>query len=260
MENFDKARAELEAAKATIAAQLSELEQRRIPLQSQLDRVTIAIDALGAVSESRLLERTPPPSPVRNHSGKYRPLWSHLMESGSDHLSMSFKEVEEVLRFPLPYSSRAHLSHWYGYKGSAVARAVRDAGWRARNVNLHDETVEFVRVVQQEGSEVSAERSFEYEMMQIYERAKAEIGYTASRFLQMVLDQGGLATAERLLHSPSTSDGFTKLWESKRLDLSVEALVIRPEFSELFTGAEKAIARSRLDQFGFNPIPEASVS
>ena len=39
----------------------------------------------------------------------------------------------------------AHLPHWYGYEGSAVARAIIDAGWRARNVDLANERLLLVR-------------------------------------------------------------------------------------------------------------------
>ena len=68
------------------------------------------------------------------------------------------------------------------------------------------------------------ERLFHREMVQIYERARRETGYNATRFLQMVSSQGGLVTARSLLRAPAASDGFTALWERTRLDLSVEAL------------------------------------
>jgi hypothetical protein len=40
----------------------------------------------------------------------------------------------------------------------------------------------------------------------------------ATRFLQMISEQGGLATARQLLWSDTPSDGFTTLWEHHRLD------------------------------------------
>jgi hypothetical protein len=58
---------------------------------------------------------------------------------------MSFSQIERILGFPLPPSSRKHLPHWYGYKGSAVARAIGDAGWKATKVDLNAQTVVFVR-------------------------------------------------------------------------------------------------------------------
>lgn len=79
------------------------------------------------------------------HTGKYRALWAMLHARTDDRASMTFAEIEDALGFNLPPSSRNYLAHWYGYKGSAVARAIIDAGWHASQVNLSAETVEFVR-------------------------------------------------------------------------------------------------------------------
>ena len=43
------------------------------------------------------------------------------------------------------------------------------------------------------------ERRFHRAMVGIYETAKRELGYNATRFLQMVSEQGGLVTARQLL-------------------------------------------------------------
>ena len=64
-------------------------------------------------------------------------------------------------------------------------------------------------------------------MMDIYRRALAEANYKATRFLQMLHEHRGLATAQILLHSATVSDGYTALWERDRLDLTVEALVLQ---------------------------------
>jgi hypothetical protein len=62
----------------------------------------------------------------------------------------------------------------------------------------------------------------------------------------MLLEYGGGETARRLLRKDDISDGFTTLWERKRLDLPVEAYLLRPEYAPLFTQEERAIARARL--------------
>ena len=69
-------------------------------------------------------------------------------------------------------------------------------------------------------------------------------------FLQMLNERGGLATARALL-SGTPSDGFTKLWELGRLDLAVEALVIREQWHSMFSSTELAVARRRLTDAGF---------
>jgi hypothetical protein len=80
------------------------------------------------------------------HSGKYRPLWVWLRQQRESPITTSFGAIEAVLGFALPPSSRRHLPHWYGYEGTAVGRAIRDGGWRARHVDLGAETVVFERV------------------------------------------------------------------------------------------------------------------
>ena len=89
-------------------------------------------------------------------------------------------------------------------------------------------------------------------MIDVYVRAKSEAEYIASRFLTMVTEQGGYEAARTLLHASSVSDGYTALWERKRLDLTVEAVILRPEWHDLFSEEERNIARERLTQYGYN--------
>ncbi len=95
------------------------------------------------------------------------------------------------------------------------------------------------------------ENLFEQDMKNIYITARKECGYTATRFLQLIGEKGGLAAAKQLISKPGGTDGFTTLWEHKRLDLSVEAHVLKPEYAELFTDEERRICRERLEQFGY---------
>lgn len=93
-------------------------------------------------------------------------------------------------------------------------------------------------------------RRFDAAMMEIYERAGAEVGYWATRYLQMLRQRGGLDTARCLLKQRATSDGYAHLRDAGRLDLTVEAYSLRPEFQPLFTAAEGNLARERLAYFG----------
>lgn len=95
------------------------------------------------------------------------------------------------------------------------------------------------------------EKRFEQEMIDIYMTAKKECGYNASRFFQMLGAKGGLAAAKQLISKPGGTDGFTTLWEHGRLDLSVEAHVLKAEYAELFTDEERRMCRERLEQFGY---------
>lgn len=95
------------------------------------------------------------------------------------------------------------------------------------------------------------ERRFHQAMIDIYKVAKRDCNYTATYFLRMVNELGGLNATKKLLATTEPSDGFTTLWTYRRLDLTVEAHVIKPEFQSLFTTDEIAIARSRLKEYGY---------
>jgi hypothetical protein len=94
---------------------------------------------------------------------------------------------------------------------------------------------------------IDIEKRFELAMHEIYKRAKEECGYDAKRFLIMLNSRGGLATAKYLLHNDKSYDGLIHLILCGCKKLSVEAHVLLPQFSELFTDEEKQIARRRLE-------------
>lgn len=95
-------------------------------------------------------------------------------------------------------------------------------------------------------------RQFHKEMQGIYTRTLSETGYKASKFFNLVDDLGGIEAARRLVGAPNPSEGFTVLWELGRLDLTVEALMLRPEFRGLFTRELLERAQSRLGDHGFD--------
>ena len=95
------------------------------------------------------------------------------------------------------------------------------------------------------------EYRFDMAMMDIYQRARSEAKYAATRFLQMLHEHRGLETAKILLHSSTVSDGYTALWERGRLDLTVEALILQPQWNALFTDEEREVARKRLRDYNY---------
>jgi len=96
------------------------------------------------------------------------------------------------------------------------------------------------------------EAKFHDEMLNVFKRAKDECGYVATRFLQLVNEVGGLAAAKALLAKDRFAYGLTELWERHRLDISMEAVVLDPRWASLFTEAELAVARGRLEALGFD--------
>jgi hypothetical protein len=62
-----------------------------------------------------------------------------------------------------------------------------------------------------------------------------KLGYNPSLFVTMRAQMGSVEACRRLMNSPKWPDGFVRLLEMKRLDLSIEALVHdNPKFRPLF--------------------------
>jgi len=97
------------------------------------------------------------------------------------------------------------------------------------------------------------EEEFDNGMREVYERAKAECDYVATRYLQMVNEYGGLETAKKLLSSDKIHSGLASLWKCRRLDLTVEALVTKERYRSLFTEVEIKTAEKRLRDLGYTP-------
>lgn len=93
---------------------------------------------------------------------------------------------------------------------------------------------------------------FHQEMLNIYHRAREETSFTPLGFLQLVNNRGGLEAARKLINSNHPSEGYTKLWELGRLDLSVEAFVVKSEkFHQLFTTDELEKCKRRLRDYEY---------
>lgn len=90
-------------------------------------------------------------------------------------------------------------------------------------------------------------REFEREMVRAIDQLHREIAYNATRWRQMIGEHGGVGAARRLLEGTDASDGFTRLWETQRLDMSVEWFVL--VYVDLFTDDERETAYQRLRQY-----------
>jgi hypothetical protein len=98
------------------------------------------------------------------------------------------------------------------------------------------------------------EKDFEKALFDVYRRAKDDAGYNASAFLQMLMKNGGVITAKRLINSPAPSHGYTQLHLLGRLDLTVEATVLEnPKWHSLFSEDELTRARKRLEEYKYLP-------
>ena len=80
---------------------------------------------------------------------------------------------------------------------------------------------------------------------------KRALAYTPTYFIRMLSESGPVATVRQLVTQPVPSEGFTRLWEDGRLDLTVEFVALWPEFSPLFDDIQ-SVERARLERYGFD--------
>ena len=69
--------------------------------------------------------------------------------------------------------------------------------------------------------------------------------------MRPVPQQDAIKTAHRLLTGSRLSDGFNALKEQRRLDLTLEALVVDKRFTTLFSDEEANEALTRLLEAGY---------
>ncbi|MDR2686021.1 MAG: hypothetical protein LBB23_04615 [Rickettsiales bacterium] len=94
------------------------------------------------------------------------------------------------------------------------------------------------------------ERRFEQRIQRTIQDSK-ETGYVPTIFSRMVSEHGAVEACKRLVNDSKFSEGYTKLWELKRLDLSVENIILEREWLELFTDEERTRADKKLREYGF---------
>lgn len=77
---------------------------------------------------------------------KYDPLSRHLRNAGLNHVPMTFEEIEKVLGFALPASSRKHRAWWSNNPSNNVmTHAWINAGYRTEDVDLEQRRLVFRR-------------------------------------------------------------------------------------------------------------------
>jgi hypothetical protein len=75
------------------------------------------------------------------------------------------------------------------------------------------------------------------------------IGYSPKQFRMMLAESGPVGACQRVILSPRIPDGFLRLLELERLDLTAEATVLRGPWRILFGTDVLEQARKRLRQY-----------
>lgn len=78
-----------------------------------------------------------------------------------------------------------------------------------------------------------------------------ELGYRPHRFKGMLNADGGYQTVNKILASGKPSDGFTRLLELRRIDLTCEAIIVESKWRQYFDEDLVARAEHLLRQVGY---------
>ena len=96
----------------------------------------------------------------------------------------------------------------------------------------------------------------EKEFMRAVAICKTRYGYNPTRFIQMLEEHGTIDTAIQLVNGAKIHEGLEKLWEFRRLDLSVEAIICRKPYCHLFSDEVLVKAKKRLKELGYSILED----
>ena len=85
--------------------------------------------------------------------------------------------------------------------------------------------------------------------------AKRDVRFPGTHFVGMLHADGGYHTVQTLLSKKDPSPGFIDLWELKRVDLTVEAIIVQSKWRNYFDKALINIAEKRLKDIGYSFTP-----
>ena len=95
---------------------------------------------------------------------------------------------------------------------------------------------------------------FNAEVSETIKIMKKEV-YTPTRFIRMLYESGNNAfEAVQKLVTKEVTTGIEKLYEKGRLDLSVEALVTKPMYKDLFPSNIVDICTRKLKKLGYKSL------
>ncbi len=81
--------------------------------------------------------------------------------------------------------------------------------------------------------------------------------YFPRAFLDMVVSNDDIIdVTRRLIHKAGGTSGFTTLFENKRMDLSVEKIILESKYRKLFNMEDLQAAYDRLKQFEYDGLNE----
>ena len=85
---------------------------------------------------------------------------------------------------------------------------------------------------------ITLEKKLQDEVIKNCEIAEKDYNCKMTRLIETINRFGIVRTAQEIIRKGRTSDSFSKLVEAGRIDLTMEAVIVNPKYSELFTDEE----------------------
>lgn len=95
------------------------------------------------------------------------------------------------------------------------------------------------------------EREFEQELVRAVEQQRLVCGWNPVRFLQGVSKHGAVKAVKQMVAQGKASESLERLAEQGRLDLSLEALMVKQQYGSLFTDEEVNACFDKLCRYGY---------
>ena len=101
---------------------------------------------------------------------------------------------------------------------------------------------------------MTLEQRYEERCYSLADQLRTLLGQPRSIFLRMLGTHGAVEATRQLIHARDPSATFTVLWERRRLDLTVEAVIAtEPEWDPIFADEDRNAAKGRLKEYGWTP-------
>lgn len=104
-----------------------------------------------------------------------------------------------------------------------------------------------------ERNQTELKKIFHQEMINLYKRTSKELKYKPPKLMDYINKYGGYEAAVKYITGDSQVQDFTILWENERLDLSVEALVTKAPYRELFLEDIVKYCDKKLADYSYAP-------
>ena len=97
-------------------------------------------------------------------------------------------------------------------------------------------------------------KNYQTDILKAIDNCQTELDYIPHDFLKMIDNLGFVGASKQLLSNEQyIQSGIMRLWKERKLEWSVEAIVVKPEHKHLFTYTEVMTAHKRLKDLGYSP-------